>query len=469
MAVSPARAAAFDILLRVERRDAYASELLHSSRFASLSQQDHGLTTELVMGVLRWRSLLDTKIASVSSQKLGKLDMEVLIALRLAAYQLMFLERVPNRAVVNESVELVKRARKRSAAPFVNAVLRKLAETSAAKAAPDTRPAAAVKRRPTQNLSIGEVQIAEAKTESGLSDASAHPLWLIKRWAERYGFEVARQICTYDQQVPESSIHLHGEAELPGTTLSSGKLLRSARRLHPGSFVDVHEPRFGLIHIQDEASQLVALLAGKGSNILDCCAAPGGKTRLLAYRNPDATIIATELHPHRARLLRRLVSAQNVRVIVADVRTLPIRASFERVLVDVPCSGTGTLARNPEIKWRLTPNELIEFQQRQLSILQSAMKNVAPGGRLVYSTCSLEQEENQEVVEDALAVDASFYLLECRAELEKLQSEGELVWKDLNSLTSGPYLRTIPGVHPCDGFFAALLEKRYISRAEAGT
>src|SRR6266850_8346339 len=142
MAVSPARAAAFDILLRVEQQDAYASELLHSSRFAKLSQQDHGLTTELVMGVLRWRSLLDTTIAAVSSQKLEKLDIEVLIALRLAAYQLTFLERVPDRAVVNESVELVKRARKRSAAPFVNAALRKLA-TSAANAEPDTQPAAA--------------------------------------------------------------------------------------------------------------------------------------------------------------------------------------------------------------------------------------------------------------------------------------------------------------------------------------
>src|SRR5436190_14707779 len=126
MAVSPARAAAFDILLRVEQQDAYASELLHSPRFAKLSPQDHGLTTELVMGVLRWRSLLDTEISSASSQKMETLDIEVLIALRLAAYQLMFLERVPERAVVNESVELVKRARKRSAAPFANAVLRKL-------------------------------------------------------------------------------------------------------------------------------------------------------------------------------------------------------------------------------------------------------------------------------------------------------------------------------------------------------
>ena len=471
MAVSPARAAAFDILLRVEQQDAYASELLHSSQFAKLSPQDHGLTTELVMGVLRWRSWLDVEIASASSQKLEKLDIEVLIALRLAAYQLKFLERVPDRAVVNESVELVKRARKRSAAPFVNAVLRKLADkASAAKAGFDTQPAATLKRRPTQNRSpaenrptynfSGEGQIAEATTETELSNASAHPLWLVERWAKQFGYEAARQICIYDQQVPESSIQFSGENELAGMKLSPGKLLSSARRLQPGTSMNVGDARFNRIHIQDEASQLVAVLAGKGSNILDCCAAPGGKARLLAYRNPDATIVAAELHPHRARLLQRLVPAQNVRVIVADVRALPIRVSFDRVLVDVPCSGTGTLARNPEIKWRLKPSDLHEFHERQLSILQSAMQRVAPGGRLVYSTCSLEREENQQVAEKALATNGSFQMLESRTELEKLQSEGELAWKDLKSLTSGPYLRTIPGVHPCDGFFAAILEKK---------
>jgi 16S rRNA (cytosine967-C5)-methyltransferase len=471
MAVSPARAAAFDILLRVEQQDAYASELLHSSRFAKLSPQDHGLATELVMGVLRWRSLLDAEISSASSQKLEKLDIEVLIALRLAAYQLIFLERVPDRAVVNESVELVKRARKRSAAPFVNAVLRKLADkTSAAKAGPDNQPAATLKHRPTQdrpthdrpaqNHGAGEAQIAETKSEAELSHASAHPLWLVKRWTEQFGHEAAKQICIYDQRVPESSIHLHGEGELADVKLSPGKLLKSARRFQPGSFANLSDPRFERIHIQDEASQLVALLAGKGSNILDCCAAPGGKTRLLAQRNPDATVVAAELHPHRARLLQRLVPAHNVRVIVADVRQLPINARFDRVLVDVPCSGTGTLARNPEIKWRLKPADLLEFQERQLSILQSAMQNVAPGGRLVYSTCSLEPEENQDVVQKAVSADASFRINECCAELEKLQLEGELVWKDLGSITSGPYLRTIPGIHPCDGFFAAVLEKR---------
>jgi len=166
-----------------------------------------------------------------------------------------------------------------------------------------------------------------------------------------------------------------------------------------------------------------------------------------------------DLHPHRARLLRRLVPAKNVRVIAADVCELPVSARFDRVLADVPCSGTGTLSRNPEIKWRLKPEDLVDLQARQLQILRSAMQQVAPDGRLVYSTCSLEREENSEVVARVLAEDDSFRVLECRVELERLRSEGELAWKDLDSLTCGPYLRTIPGVHSCEGFFAAILEK----------
>jgi 16S rRNA (cytosine967-C5)-methyltransferase len=143
----------------------------------------------------------------------------------------------------------------------------------------------------------------------------------------------------------------------------------------------------------------------------------------------------------------------------ADVREFPMSVRFDRVLVDVPCSGTGTLAHNPEIKWRLTLADIADLQGRQTAILESAMKHVASGGRLVYSTCSLEREENEEVVEKALATDQSLQLLECHQELERLHDEKELTWTDLESLTQGPYLRTLPGVHPCDGFFAAILEK----------
>ena len=448
MPVSPARVAAFDILLRVDQHDAYASELLHSRQYAKLSSADHGLTTELVMGVLRWRPLLDRDISRASSQKLERLDPGVLLALRLAAYQIIFLDRVPQRAAVHESVELVKRARKRSAVPFANAVLRKLTNQTSG-----NRDAAA---------------IADATSVVELSECSAHPEWLVKRWVDELGYHAAQQICAYDQRTPETAIHLgqsvldrelDNELKKSGIQLAKGKLLASASRVQSGDVTHTRAFLDGRIVIQDEASQLVALLVGKGTNMLDCCAAPGGKTRLLAERNPDADIVAVELHPHRSRLLRALVTAKNVQVINADVRELPVSTRFDRVLADVPCSGTGTLGRNPEIKWRLRLEDLADLQTRQLAILQAAMQYAAVGGRLVYSTCSLEPEENSQVVEKAIAADSSFHVHDCRQELEHLRSSGELVWNDLDSLTSGPYLGTIPGVHPCDGFFAAILQK----------
>jgi 16S rRNA (cytosine967-C5)-methyltransferase len=444
MPISPARIAAFDILLRVAQEDSYASELLHSSRYANLPPHDHGLATELVMGVLRWRSLLDKRIAERSSQKLNRLDPEVLTALRLAAYQLLFLDRVPEHAAVHESVDLVKRAKKRSAVPFANAVLRKFSGVATSH---DVASA-----------------IANAKKAAELAESSAHPLWLVERWIQAFGFKAAQQVCAYNQRIPETAIWVTDatiaeELKSQKIQLSPGHLLTSAYHVVAGDLAGTRAFREGRAVIQDEASQLVSLLVGQGSNILDCCAAPGGKTRTLAERNPSASIVATELYPHRARTLRKLVAASNVRVIVADARKLPITTLFDRVLADVPCSGTGTLARNPEIKWRLKLEDLADLQARQLAILQSAVQRVSPGGRLVYSTCSLEQEENSAVVEKAMSVDHSFRLLDCRVELERLRVQGELRWENIDSLSSGPYLCTIPGVHPCDGFFAAILQK----------
>jgi len=241
-----------------------------------------------------------------------------------------------------------------------------------------------------------------------------------------------------------------------GIELEPGKMLSSTFTVKSGDITRTKAFRERRISIQDEGSQLVALLVGEGHNILDCCAAPGGKTRILAERNPDSTIVAMELHPQRAALLRKLVLAENVRVLAADVRKMPITASFDRVLVDAPCSGTGTLARNPEIKWRLKPEDLLRLQEYQVEILRAAMKQVAPGGRIVYSTCSLEPEENEDVIEKALAGNSSFRVVNCREEIERLSVSGEVLW-DGDSLVCGPYLRTIPGVHPCDGFFAAIM------------
>jgi 16S rRNA (cytosine967-C5)-methyltransferase len=447
MPASPARTAAFDILLRVEREASYASDLLHSRTYETLSTPDHALATELVMGVLRWRSSLDDEIALASSQPLGKLDLEILSALRLAIYQFRYLDRIPARAALYESVELVKRARKRSAAPFVNAVLRKLS---------------------TGAGSFRSVSTNSRSAEE-LASSLAHPRWLVERWSRDYGLDVANRICRHDQSPPVSTIRLRtpsAESELgcEGISLLPAAFLTSARCIHSGDVTETKAFRQGRVVIQDEASQLVAALVSSDSDILDCCAAPGGKTLAIADENPRARITAVELHPHRARRMKKLFATAHgtpgIAVLVSDARQLPFPGRFDCILADVPCSGTGTLARNPEIKWRLGAEDLIELHDRQVAILRAAMAHLTRQGRLVYSTCSLEKEENEDVVEQALAGENAFHLLDCRAALEDLKARGKLSHRERSPLTRGPYLRTIPGVHPCDGFFAAILEHR---------
>jgi 16S rRNA (cytosine967-C5)-methyltransferase len=450
--VSSARLCAFEILLRVDTQEAYASELLHSRRTDALSATDMRFCTEIVMGVLRWRSLLDTHIAALSFTPFHKLDQEVLTALRLGAYQIEFLARVPTSAAVNESVELVKQARKSSAASLVNAVLRKLA-----KARPHPRAAFS---RSVEGATV-------------LAREFAHPQWLVERWIANHGETTAARICAFDQSVPANAVRItdtRATAELAdgNIKLAPGALMTSARRVISGEPTRTPAHDEGRIFIQDEGSQLIAALVGRGNRILDCCAAPGGKTGAIAQRNPQAEIIATDLHEHRARLMRRLVRAPNVRVIAADACALPVAGAFDRVLVDVPCSGTGTLARNPEIKWRLKPEDLSDLHARQVSLLHSAHRHLAPGGRLIYATCSLEPEEGEAVVQEVLertgdrtedtAVKTHVRLINCQDELLRLQREGELAWPDVDSLCKGPFLRTFPGVHPCDGFFAAVLK-----------
>ncbi|HLH07267.1 MAG TPA: transcription antitermination factor NusB [Terriglobales bacterium] len=443
--ISPARTAAYDILFRVETQQAYASELLHSARLEKLSPADRGLCTEVVLGTLRWRMRLDDAIRDLSSQKLEKLDAEVLTALRLAAYQIGFLQRVPAHAAVNDSVDLVKRSRKTSAASFVNAVLRKLA----------TNPSLLV-----------AVLAPGPKTVLDLSQLYSHPLWLVERWAVEYGMERAEAICVFDQSPPDtvlyvSSSEVDRELTREGLQLAPGLLVSSARRVVAGDVVRSETIRGGRAWIQDEGSQLVAMLVGNACHILDCCAAPGGKTAIMATRNPQAKVRALEIHKHRAEAMQvRLSRMQNVEVIHKDATQAACSAEFERVLADMPCSGTGTLARNPEIRWRLKPGDLPDLHARQIAILKAAIGQARPGGRIVYSSCSLEPEENAAVVDEVLRSDATVRVVAVRRELKRLHSSGELVWSDLDGMLNGPYLRTLPGIHPCDGFFAAILERR---------
>src|SRR6476661_2155108 len=395
MAVSPARAAAFNILVRVERESAYAVELLHSGLLDALSPVDRNLTTEIVMGVLRWRSALDQVIARFSFTPMRKLDFEVLTALRIGVYQKQFLTKVPAHAAVNETVELVKHAKKVSAAGLVNAVMRKVGRAGS------------------------QLPTSVSRDSSYLSVSYAHPRWLVERWVALFSHEIGQKICEYDERIPPAVLRLSSAEDesllaAQGIQLAPGALMATARIVTSGDASATQLLRDGQIAIQDEGSQLVAALVGKGRRILDCCAAPGGKTAAMATRLPEAEIVATELHPHRATLLRRLAPQQNVEVVTADALSLPYGAEFDRVLADVPCSGTGTLARNPEIRWKLKPEDLLDLQSRQVAILRAAMRHVLPGGRLVYSTCSLEPEENEQVVAACVPAGSEFRIIPVR-------------------------------------------------------
>jgi 16S rRNA (cytosine967-C5)-methyltransferase len=345
---TPARSVAFDVLLRVEK-GAWASDLLRAAS-EKLEARDAALAHQIVFGVLRRQLPLDHWIAARTKGR--KLDVEVRIALRMGLFQLQFLDRVPAYAVVSDSVNLVKRARKVSAAGLVNAVLKNKAPLELV--------------QPSDSI----------------------PPWIFARWREHFGEALAQGVAEYSQSEPETAI----------------------------------EPSTG--RIQDIGAQWVitVLELQPGLTFLDTCAAPGNKTAQAIAAGAKST--ACDFHWHRLRALQDL----DCDLVQLDAtQPLPFRRKFDRVLVDAPCSGTGTLARNPEIRYRLKREDLADLHSRQVRILKNAMQCVAPGGILLYSTCSLEPEENEDVIREAMG---------------RIPDETQY---------------RLPGVQPGDGFYAAVL------------
>lgn len=347
MKLAPARQAAFGALLAVDR-GGWSAEAV-AAKSAHLDSRDAGLASDVAFGVLRRRGELDAMIAQYSKRPVERLDPAVRLALEMALYQIRFLDRVPPHAAVNDSVELARRAGKSSAAAFVNAVLRRAI------------------REPAE-----------------VPETLSTPAWLLERWTAQYGRETALGIAHASLIPPERYIRV-GSQTPPGVAEPTG--VAGCYRLETGA------P--GPFRFQDIGSQAVVPLLDlhAGQSFLDLCAAPGNKTAQ-ALETP-VRAIACDLHLSRARLLLPL----GVPVVTLDAtKPLPFDSRFDRILVDAPCSGTGTLARNPEIKWRLAPADIADLQSRQIAILRSALAHLAPGGQLVYSTCSLEREENEEVI-----------------------------------------------------------------------
>lgn len=469
MPISRARTIAFDVLLRVAKQDAYADEALRPELGGSVKAEDAGLATELVLGALRWQRLLDFMIDRHLKKPASTADIEVRIALRLGAYQLLFLDRIPARAAVHESVELAKRARKRSAANLVNAVLRKFA----AGPRPERMFVLSWARLAKTVAPLLPDDLPPAEKEGILT---SHPTWMVERWLQTFGEGRTRAILAGNNRVPALSACLldsqHAEDAMKalhnaGSRILPGQLLCDARVLEGGNPGASEAVRQGWVALQDEASQAVAHLvaAHPGNSVLDLCAAPGGKTLLLARAvGPRGRAIAADLHEHRVRSMRErlnLTGLQNVEAMVLDgTQPLPFEQPFDRILVDVPCSGTGTLARHPEIRWKLRADDLADLHARQAEVLRNALPHLAPSGRLVYSTCSLEPEENELVVREVLAeFGDQFQIADPRGVLKNILQESV----PIESVAAADgFFRTFPPQHGTDGFFAAVIERRGI-------
>ncbi len=441
--VSPARRAAFDILQRVESESAYASVLIAQLPETDLSREDRALTQELVLGVLRWRGLLDHLIEQHAKRPIARFDIKVLIALRLGLYQLRYLSRIPQSAAVNESVNLVKRARVTSAAGLVNAVLRSAARLIDQPAGTDVSDAA---KRASIELS--------------------HPAWMLERWRTMIGDDEMHALALANNSPAAQSFRINTlcftVADAIEQLAAEGVIARESE-FAPGAFVAESGPgsrvanaaERGLIYLQDQASQLVSLLldAKPGHRVLDLCAAPGSKSSHIAALTEDnAHIVSCDIHAHRLATLRstcgRLAVSSIDAVALDATQALPFvegSMMFDRVLVDAPCSGTGTLRGNPEIKWRLKLEDIEKLATLQLSLLKNASSAVAEGGRLLYSTCSLEPEENEAVIQEFLDGNAPFRVIQPDV-------RGDL-------LAGGGFVRTFPHRHGSDGFFSAVLEK----------
>ena len=450
--IAPARVAAYEILLAVSSGNADLPTAIASARAGLRDDRDRALTADIATGVQRSRAALDHVILAFSKRTIERLDPEIVEILRLSAYQLLHYSRVPASAVVDDAVDLARRAGKRSATGFVNAVLRAVSRRR------KTLPLPRRPQDPTDRAAALEY----------FSITLSHPRWLVERWYDRMGFDATEAWLTFNNAPAPLTLRantLRIRREDLAARLAADQIsIRPARFAPDGFIVEEGQPLAGAgadagwFVVQDEASQLVPLLAGAhpGPSVLDACASPGGKTTALAAAmRKGGLLIACDVRHRRMDLLRRMVAASGateVRLVQADLLTpLPFTHRFDCVLVDAPCSGLGILRRDPDIRWRRRESDLPMLAAAELRMLGHAAEAVAPGGRLIYATCSSEPEEN-EAVADAFLAGASQF-----AAVDAHQASPDL--PDAVVDARG-HLRTLPHTHGLEAFFGAVFERR---------
>jgi 16S rRNA (cytosine967-C5)-methyltransferase len=442
------RQLASEILLKVDTRKAYADVLLdHSLKDAALSDRDRALLTELVYGTLRWRGNIDARLNLYFRRALDNTDPFIRNLLRVAFYQLLFLSRIPDYAAVNEAVQLAKAHGGDKVAGFVNAVLRNLLR---------------------EKDKTAERQLS-AQRQATLATEHSHPQWLVNKWLDYFGREETEALMKASNEAAPLVLRVNSYRSsrevLLALLLKSGVSAVATRWSPVGISVKSRSPvdqlpgfQEGLFQVQGEASHLVSYLLSpqKGERILDACAAPGGKTTHIAELMGDAgELIAldksekgiAQIRENAARLgLMSLCAAQSD---VGHQLPAALRRPYDRILIDAPCSGLGTLRSHPEIKWHRNETDIKRLSHLQKKIVDQVVHYLKPGGVLVYSTCTLTKDENENVVEDFLEHHKEFVLDDAAGYLP-----GEA-----SSLVAGSYYIALPHRHDTDGFFAARMRR----------
>lgn len=417
MKIAAARTAAFQILTKIETNKAFSSVLLPQFE-ENLEPKDRALCHQITLGVLRKQILLDRLIDRLTNGK--KIDAAVRIILRMTLYQLKFLDKIPAHAAINDAVNLTQKAKKSSAKGFVNAVLRRF-----------TR----------ENIELDFVDDIEQ-----LSVETSHPRWLLEKWIQQFGYEKTVELAETNNSAPQLNFRF--------TAKTNENVINSLEKIEPESekkyLFELAES--GKIYFQDRGSQIVGnvIKLKNGEKFLDVCAAPGSKTTQIAAQSISNLLIAGDFYWNRVKILQencRKQGAGFVKIVQYNAENaLPFAdESFDVVLIDAPCSGTGTIRHNPEIRYFLEKNDFAKLQEKQLKILRNASKLITSGGRLIYSTCSLEPEENEAVCLSFSLENAGFR-----------QIKPDI---DEQYLTEKDFARTFPPRDGTDGFFIAVFEK----------
>ncbi|AMY10514.1 Ribosomal RNA small subunit methyltransferase B [Luteitalea pratensis] len=465
--IAPARRAATEVLAAVDAGRWDLATALAQAHPSLADARDRALLTELATGVQRWKLALDFAIHALTKRQPADLDADVRATLRLGLYQLQHATRIPASAVVNDAVEIVKRGPTRSAAGMVNAVLRRV-----------------VREGPPRLPEPPRVPVDDPRWRmqalAWLAIAHSHPAWLVERWLDRFGIEATEAWVRYDNTPADVTVWpLPGVGSGESGVGSGDSPIRDPRsairdsefgnvegtptRFVPGGIVLANgrdalpHLRAGSAYAQDEASAAIAVVAGTvgRGRVLDACAAPGGKS--LAMRSwlpPDARLLANDMRTRRIALLAATLgraAGPRIPIVRSDATRLPFDRSIDTMLIDAPCSGLGTLRRDPDVRWRRTAADLAAFATTQRSMIEEGLRALAPAGRLVYATCSSEPEENESLVAA---------LLQERPELRRLDLRQEPLPPSMTSLlTDEGALRTWPHVHGLDAFFAVALTR----------